>query len=101
MQNPSVFKYLEGNGNKFATRAVINGLEAVEKELLETSGRYTSGNEITLADIYLVPQVYNAVARFNVEIQNYPVISKVYSELITHDSFLKTHLKYQPDFIDS
>lgn len=101
MQNPSVFKYLEGNGNKFATWAVINGLEAVEKELLETSGQYTCGNEITLADIYLVPQVYNAVARFNIEIQNYPVISKVYSELITHDSFLKPHPKYQPDFIDS
>lgn len=101
LQNPSVFKYLGGNGNKFATWAVINGLEAVEKELLETSGRYTCGNEITLADIYLVPQVYNAVARFNIEIQNYPVISKVYSELFTHDSFLKTHPKYQPDFIDS
>ena len=51
LQNPPVFEYLEGNGKNFATWAVTNGLEAVEKELLETSGRYTCGNEITLADI--------------------------------------------------
>ena len=101
LQNPPILEYLEGNGKNFAAWAVANGLEAVEKELLETSGQYSCGNEITLADIYLVPQVYNAAARFNIDIQNYPLISKVYSELITHDSFLKTHPKYQPDFIGS
>ena len=101
MQNPPVFEYLEGNGKNFATWAVTNGLEAVEKELLETSGRYTCGNEITLADIYLLPQVWNAVTRFNIDIQNYPLISKVYRELITLDSFAKTHPKYQPDVISS
>ena len=101
LQNPPVFEYLEGNGKNFATWAVTNGLEAVEKELLETSGRYTCGNEITLADIYLVPQVWNAVTRFNIDIQNYPLISKVYRELITLDSFSKTHPKYQPDVISS
>ena len=101
LQNPPVFEYLEGNGKNFATWAVTNGLEAVEKELLETSGRYTCGNEITLADIYLAPQVWNAVTRFNIDIQNYPLISKIYRELITHDSFSKTHPNYQPDVISS
>lgn len=35
-------------------------LTALEKMLQGTAGRYCVGNEVTVADIFLVPQVYNA-----------------------------------------
>jgi maleylacetoacetate isomerase/maleylpyruvate isomerase len=40
-------------------------------ETIASDGPYVFGNEVTLADAFLVPQVYNA-RRFNVPLDNYP-----------------------------
>ena len=50
---------------------VVEGFEAVEA--LIGLGRYAFGNEVTLADVCLVPQVYNA-RRFNVPLDRFPRI---------------------------
>ncbi|WP_449357033.1 glutathione binding-like protein [Alishewanella longhuensis] len=42
-----------------------------------TAGEYCYGDNITLADICLVPQVYNAL-RFNLDMQSYPHIYRIY-----------------------
>jgi glutathione S-transferase len=36
------------------------GLAAVESMLKKTAGKYCVGDQVTLADVCLVPQVYNA-----------------------------------------
>jgi maleylpyruvate isomerase len=53
---------------------VLEGFEAVEA--LIGPGRYAFGNEVTLADVCLVPQVYNA-RRFNVPLDRFPRIVAV------------------------
>ena len=53
---------------------VVEGFEGVEA--LIGLGRYAFGNEVTLADVCLVPQVYNA-RRFNVSLEPFPRIVAV------------------------
>jgi maleylpyruvate isomerase len=53
---------------------VLDGFEAVEA--LIGPGRYAFGDEVTLADVCLVPQVYNA-CRFNVPLDRFPRIVAV------------------------
>ena len=44
---------------------------ALEQLLMTTAGIYCVGNEVTLADCMLVPQVYNA-RRFDMTLDDYP-----------------------------
>jgi maleylacetoacetate isomerase len=53
---------------------VLEGFETVEA--LIGPGPYAFGNEVTLADVCLVPQVYNA-RRFNVPLDRFPRIVAV------------------------
>ena len=57
------------------------GLKAVEILLLETSGTYSVGEEITLADIFLLPQVYKAANEFKVDMAQFPIINRVMANL--------------------
>jgi len=52
------------------------GFNAIEKQLVKTSGCYCFEDQITVADICLVSQVYNA-NRFNVDMSAYPYINRV------------------------
>ncbi|WP_181707258.1 maleylacetoacetate isomerase [Chthonobacter rhizosphaerae] len=49
------------------------GFAAVEVRLAETAGRFAVGDSPTLADLCLVPQVYNA-RRFGLDLDPYPRI---------------------------
>jgi maleylacetoacetate isomerase len=49
------------------------GFEAIESRLASTAGRHALGNAISLADICLVPQVYNA-RRYGLDLEPYPRI---------------------------
>lgn len=52
------------------------GFSAIEKHLVRTAGCYCFKDQITVADICLVAQVYNAT-RFNVDMSSYPYINRV------------------------
>lgn len=52
------------------------GFEAVEEKLSKTKGLYCFGDQISLADICLIPQVYNAV-RFKFDMSKFPNIQEV------------------------
>jgi len=52
------------------------GFNAIEKQLVRTAGCYCFKDQITVADICLVAQVYNA-NRFNVDMTGYPYINRV------------------------
>ncbi|CAH2068369.1 unnamed protein product, partial [Iphiclides podalirius] len=67
------------------------GLQTVEDQLKSTSGHYCVGDQITMADLCLVPQVYNAINRFNLDLKQHPTIHKLFENLLKEDIFLKTH----------
>ena len=77
-----------GEANKMAwgKKWIAQGLAALEKYLEKTAGVYSFGDNITLADLCLVPQVYNA-NRFGVDMSQFPIISRVNDELIKHEAF--------------
>lgn len=52
------------------------GFNAIEKHLAQSAGCYCFKDQVTVADICLVAQVYNAT-RFNVDMSPYPYINRV------------------------
>jgi maleylacetoacetate isomerase len=52
------------------------GFEAIESRLAETAGLYAVGDQPTLADICIVPQVYNA-RRVALDLSSFPRIAAV------------------------
>jgi maleylacetoacetate isomerase len=55
---------------------VIEGLEALEAMARTSAGDFLFGDTVTLADICLVPQLYNA-RRFAVTVADYPTLRRV------------------------
>lgn len=72
------------------------GFNAIEKILEETSGTYCIGNNVSIADLCLVPQVYSA-HRFKINMTKYPNVIRVNEELNKLAAFKKAHAHRQPD----
>jgi maleylacetoacetate isomerase len=72
------------------------GFNALEKRLATRSGKYCFGYDVTLADVCLVPQVYNAL-RFQVDMQRFPLIQKIYDNCNELDAFQKAKPEAQTD----
>lgn len=66
------------------------GFDAIERKLeaLNRQVDVCSGKNITLADICLIPQVYNA-KRFEFPLNNYPIIQKINDYCLTLPSFIQ------------
>ncbi|BBS86759.1 maleylacetoacetate isomerase [Aeromonas media] len=69
---------------------------ALEQLLMTTAGVYCVGNEVTLADCMLVPQVYNA-HRFNMTLDDYPTIARIVANCEQLQAFVKAAPANQPD----
>jgi len=75
---------------------INEGFSAFEKQLIKYSGRYCFGDSITLADLCLIPQVYNA-KRFNVDLSPYPNIVRVVDNCNRLDAFIDAAPENQAD----
>jgi maleylacetoacetate isomerase len=73
---------------------VRQGFDALER-LIEP-GPYAFGAQPTLADIYLVPQVFNA-RRFEIPLDSYPKIAAVDAACAGIDAFRRAEPGNQPD----
>uniref|UniRef100_H3C5D8 Maleylacetoacetate isomerase n=1 Tax=Tetraodon nigroviridis TaxID=99883 RepID=H3C5D8_TETNG len=81
---------------QWAQHFIDRGFRALEPVLRETSGMYCVGDEISMADICLVPQVYNA-ERFSVDLEKYPTIKRLNQTLLEVEAFRASHPSHQPD----
>ncbi|KAG7390783.1 hypothetical protein PHYBOEH_006909 [Phytophthora boehmeriae] len=77
---------------------IERGFEALEQELAKTAGTYCFGDEVTLADLYLAPQIRNA-NRFGVDMTKYPTIVRIGAALEAVPAFQKAHPSKQPDAV--
>jgi maleylacetoacetate isomerase len=77
---------------------VAAGLQALEAEAARapSDAQHLVGSRVTLADICLVPQMYNA-RRFECDIAPYPRLRKVSAYLETLPAFVRAAPEAQPD----
>lgn len=73
---------------------VLQGFDALEA--LMQPGPYACGAQVTLADICLVPQVFNA-RRFKVDMTKYPKIAAAEAACLKLPAFDKARPENQPD----
>ncbi|KAJ8734166.1 hypothetical protein PYW07_014717 [Mythimna separata] len=76
---------------KFTRYWTDRGLQTLEDMLQKTAGKYCVGDQLTLADLCLLPQLYNAVTRHKLDISKYPTVSKLYESLLKEKVFQETH----------
>jgi len=80
----------------WARPQIEKGLAAIECELTKHSGMYCIGDQVTVADICLMPQMYGA-RRFGADLSQFPLVCAVEANLQKHPAFKKADADAQPD----
>jgi maleylpyruvate isomerase len=75
---------------------IIEGLASLERRLAVVAGTYAYGDTLTLADLCLVPQVYNA-RRYHCDLAPFPVIRRVDAACLKLAAFAEARPERQPD----
>ena len=87
------------DGRAFGRRAIAKGLAAVESAVAANADRrYCVGAQLSVADVCLVPQLYNA-RRFDVDLAPFPRLLEVEAHLQTLPPFVAAHPDAQPDAV--
>ncbi|GLR69018.1 maleylacetoacetate isomerase [Acidocella aquatica] len=73
------------------------GFAAIEARLTRTAGRFAIGDMPGLADICIVPQLYNA-RRFGLDLSPYPQLTAVDAAARALPAFINAAPENQPDF---
>ncbi|WP_416305568.1 maleylacetoacetate isomerase [Neptunicella sp. SCSIO 80796] len=88
---------LEQEGKfEWARHWMQKGMQGIEKRLQKTATDYCFGFDLSLADVCLIPQVYNA-NRVGLDMSAFPVIDRVYQNCISLPAFAKAIPENQPD----
>ncbi|NXJ88222.1 MAAI isomerase, partial [Corythaixoides concolor] len=96
LQNLSVLQQMGEKKMEWAQNCISSGFQALEQTLQHTAGRYCMGDEVSMADLCLVPQVSNA-ERFKVDMGPYPTITRINKALLELEAFKVSHPSRQPD----
>ena len=94
LDNLRVLKYLVGNLDVSEDEKMVwyrhwinQGFDALEKKLKSHSnGRFCFADSVSMADAFLIPQVYNA-HRFDIDMSNYPLINSINAHCLTLNAF--------------
>lgn len=107
LNNLSVLQYLsdplkldENARQQWYEHWIAAGFTALEKSLAEfaSNGPYCFGEQVSVADICLIPQVYNAL-RFRCPVDDYPKLMAVYEYCIQQPAFKQAMPENQPDAV--
>ena len=97
LNNLRVLKYLTGTlhvdeeaKNAWIAHWIAEGFSALEAMAAQRSGGFLFGNAPTLADVCLVPQMYNA-RRFDVPLHNYPTLQRADASANALPAFANAH----------
>ncbi|XP_026159163.1 maleylacetoacetate isomerase isoform X4 [Mastacembelus armatus] len=96
LQNVHILQKIGAEKLQWAQHFIDRGFKALEEILKKTAGKCCVGDEISMADICLVPQVYNA-ERYKVDVGQYPTIKRLNQTLLEIDAFKVSHPSCQPD----
>lgn len=106
LQNLKVLTYLEkkhqfdqAKKDEWSRHWIESGLGALEKEAAKNAGPYFMGADLSAADVYLVPQLFNA-RRFKVDLNPYPTLMRIDEACTKLDCFKMAHPHRQVDTPD-
>jgi maleylpyruvate isomerase len=98
LNNSGVLNYLKGppleaddsTVNTWYARWIARGFDSLEKQVQSTTGdgRHMFGTTVTLADVLLVPQIYNA-RRYHCDLAPYPQLCAMAAHLETLPAFAR------------
>lgn len=80
----------------WAARWILPGFSALEAHVARHGEGWCFGAAPTLADCYLIPQIYSA-RRFNVDLDAFPRLLAIESAAAAHPAFVAAHPDNQPD----
>ncbi|XP_016448905.1 glutathione S-transferase zeta class isoform X2 [Nicotiana tabacum] len=98
----SVLRYMEervGPEEKqsWAKFHIQKGFSALEKLLTGSAGKYATGKEVYMADVFLAPQIAVATKRFNIDMSQFPTLSRIYDSCKALPEFQASSPERQPD----
>ena len=105
LNNLRVLRYLtadlklsEEDKNRWYRHWVETGLAALERQLVGhvATGRFCHGDQPTLADITLVPQIFNA-KRFECRLDHVPEVMRIFGNCMALEAFAKSQPSACPD----
>jgi maleylpyruvate isomerase len=103
LNNLRVLRYLrskleldDDGVNAWVRHWIAESFISLEALLGESAGRYCFGDELTIADVFLVPQVYNA-RRFDCDLAPFPTVARVADTLRALPAFARAAPELQPD----
>ena len=108
LNNLRVLKHLkhglgvdEDTKNAWYRHWIDVGLTSVEAMLAghPATGRFCHGDQVTLADVLLVPQVFNA-RRFECDLSAMPTVTRIVDACSELDAFVQAEPARQPDATD-
>lgn len=105
LNNLRVLRYLtrdlkvgEDDKNRWYSHWVETGLEAVERQLAgnPATGRFCHGDTPSMADVLLVPQIFNA-QRMACRLDHVPTVMRVFDACMKLDAFTRSQPSACPD----
>jgi maleylacetoacetate isomerase len=105
LNNSGVLNYLKGpplevdesTVNAWYAQWIARGFDSLEKQVQSTTGdgRHMFGTTVTLADVLLVPQMYNA-RRYHCDLAPYPTLAAIAAHLEALAAFARAAPEAQP-----
>ena len=99
-QNASPLRWLRERGpgldEAWAREWLTRGMAGLEGAVREGAGRFSHGDALTLADLFLVPQLHGA-RRFGVVLDGCPTLLRVEAACRDLDAFRRAEPGAQPD----
>jgi maleylpyruvate isomerase len=101
-QNSSTMGWLRerhpgaGDDLAFTSHFLARSMAGLEEVVRDGAGRFCHGDEVTLADLFVVPQLYGA-RRFGVDVARFPTLLRVEASCATLPAFQAALPERQPD----
>ncbi|XP_076912758.1 glutathione S-transferase zeta class-like [Bidens hawaiensis] len=98
-----ILRYIEENVGEdeniqWVYKHVAKGFAALEILLKHHAGKYATGDEIYMADVFLAPQVISVTNRFNFDMSEYPLLSRLNETYKQVPAIQNALPQNQPDF---